>query len=378
MHGPINPNYWRKLVRIKNLLIALPLTAVLAFGVAACSDDSGSDNGGSGGGSSLSGQVAGAGASSQEAAMQAWIANFQTDNPDVTITYDPVGSGGGREQFVAGATPFGGTDAPMEGEELAGAQDRCGGVDNFVEIPAYISPIGVAYNIDGVDSLNLSADTLAQIMKGDISNWNDPAIAAENEGTELPDLKIAPVHRSDESGTTENFVGYLSDAAPDVWTFEVSGDWPVNGGEAAQGTSGVVSAINSGQGTIGYADLSQVGDLNTANIKVGDEYVEPSAEAAAAILDSSERVTGQGENVFAFNIDRTTTAAGVYPISLVSYEMACTQYDSANDGELVRAFYQYIISPEGQDAAASAAGSAPISDSLRTQIQPSVDAIGTN
>jgi phosphate transport system substrate-binding protein len=364
-------------VRIKNLLIALPLTAVFAFGVAACSSDSGSDSG-SGGGTGLSGQVAGAGASSQEAAMQAWIASFQTDNPDVTVTYDPVGSGGGREQFVAGATPFGGTDAPMEGEELAAAQERCGGVNNYVEIPAYISPIGVAYNVDGVDNLNLSADTLAKIMKGDISNWNDPAIAAENEGTELPDLAIAPVHRSDESGTTENFVGYLSDAAPDVWTFEVSGDWPIESGEAAQGTSGVVSAINAGQGTIGYADLSQVGDLPTASIKVGNEYVVPSAEAAAAILDSSQRVTGNGKNNFAFNIDRTTTEAGVYPISLVSYEMACTQYASASDGKLVRAFYQYIISPEGQDAAASAAGSAPISNSLRNQIQPSVDAIGTD
>jgi phosphate transport system substrate-binding protein len=362
-------------VRIKNLLIALPLTAVLAFGVAACSDDS--DSGSGSGGGDLSGQIAGAGASSQEAAMQAWIANFQTDNPDVTITYDPVGSGGGREQFIAGATPFGGTDAPMEDEELTGAQDRCGGVNNYVEVPTYISPIGVAYNLDGVDSLNLSAETLAKIMKGDITNWNDPEIAAENEGTDLPDTAIAPVHRSDESGTTENFVGYLSDAAPNVWTFEVSGDWPVNGGEAAQGTSGVISAINSGQGTIGYADLSQVGDLPTANIKVGNEYVEPSAEAAAAILDSSEQITGRGENNFAFNIDRTTTEAGVYPISLVSYEMACTQYDSASDGDLVRAFYQYIISPEGQDAAASAAGSAPISDQLRETIQPSVDAIGT-
>jgi phosphate transport system substrate-binding protein len=140
----------------------------------------------------------------------------------------------------------------------------------------------------------------------------------------------------------------------------------------------VVSAINAGQGTIGYADLSQVGDLPTASIKVGNEYVVPSAEAAAAILDSSQRVTGNGKNNFAFNIDRTTTEAGVYPISLVSYEMACTQYASASDGKLVRAFYQYIISPEGQDAAASAAGSAPISNSLRNQIQPSVDAIGTD
>lgn len=363
-------------MRIKNLLIALPLTAVLALGVAACSSDSDSESGSGGG--SVSGQIAGAGASSQEAAMQAWIANFQTNNPDATITYDPVGSGGGREQFIAGATPFGGTDAAMEAEELTAAQKRCGGVDNYVEVPAYISPIAIAYNLDGVDSLNLSAETLAMIMKGEITKWNDQAIAAENEGTDLPDTTIAPVHRSDESGTTENFASYLAATAPTVWDFEVSGDWPIKGGEAAQGTSGVISAINAGQGTIGYADLSQVGDLNTANIKVGNEFTKPSAEAAAQIVDISELVPGGGKNNFAFDLKRDTEQAGIYPISLVSYLMACTKYDKAGDGDLVRAFYQYIISPEGQDAAASNAGSAPISNALRTKIQPAVDAIGTN
>lgn len=363
-------------MRIKNLLIALPLTAVLAFGVAACGSDS--NDGGSGDGSSLSGQIAGAGASSQEAAMQAWIATFQQQNSDVTVSYDPVGSGGGREQFIAGATPFGGTDAPMEDEELAAAEKRCGGVNNYVEIPVYISPIGIAYNVDGVEDLNLSADTLAKIMKGDIDNWNDPAIAAENEGTELPDLTIAPVHRSDESGTTENFVGYLAAAAPNVWDFEVDGNWPVEGGEAAQGTSGVISAIKAGSGTIGYADLSQIGDLGSASIKVGNEYVAPSAEAAAQIVDVSKQVQGRGKFNFAFDLDRTTTEAGIYPISLVSYEMACTSYDSADDGTLVKAFYNFLISEEGQQVAADNAGSAPISANLRTRIQPAVDAIGSN
>ena len=93
---------------------------------------------------------------------------------------------------------------------------------------------------------------------------------------ELPDLEITPVHRSDESGTTENFVEYLSAAAGTVWTDEVSGDWPAGlpvAGEAAQGTSGVVEAVSSGNGTIGYADASRAGDLGTIAVKVGDDYV---------------------------------------------------------------------------------------------------------
>jgi phosphate transport system substrate-binding protein len=350
----------------------------LAFGVAACgSSDSDSSGSGGSGSSSVSGEIAGAGASSQEAAMDAWMVAFQDDNPDATVSYDPVGSGGGREQFIAGGTAFGGTDSPMDETELADVAKRCA-PGEYIEIPVYISPIAMAYNVDGVDDLNLSAATSAQIFAGKITKWNDPAIAADNPDVDLPDQDIVVVHRSDESGTTENFVDYLSQAAPKDWPYEVDGNWPVKSGEAANGTSGVVSAIKSGSGTIGYADLSQVGDLNVANVKVGSEYVAPSAEAAARIFEESKQIPNQGKYVFAYELDRTAAAQGLYPISLVSYEMACTNYDSADQAGLVKAFYSYIISEEGQQAAASNAGSAPIPESLRKQITPAVEAIQTS
>ncbi|MDQ2622554.1 MAG: phosphate ABC transporter substrate-binding protein PstS [Actinomycetota bacterium] len=357
---------------MKKWLIAIPLALALGLGVAAC----GSDDDSAGGSSGLSGEIAGAGASSQEAAMNGWIVGFQESNPDVNISYDPVGSGGGREQFLAGGTSFGGTDSAMDEDELKTAAERCTPGD-YIEIPAYISPIAVAYNVEGVEELNLDPSTMAQIMNGKITNWDDQAIAAENPDATLPDQRITVVHRSDESGTTENFADYLSQAAPKDWPHEVDGYWPVKGGEAAQGTSGVISAINAGSGTIGYADLSQVGELGTVNIKVGEEYTTPSPESAAQIVDVSERVKGGGKYVFAFDLARDTTEEGIYPISLVSYEMACTHYDDENEAALVKALYSYIISPEGQDAAASAAGSAPISDTLREQISPAVEAIGT-
>jgi len=359
-------------LKLKKWLIAIPLALILGLGVAACGSDDSAD--GSGDSSSLSGEIAGAGASSQEAAMNGWIVAFQEDNPDVNISYDPVGSGGGREQFIAGGTSFGGTDSAMDEGELKDAAKRCE-PGEYIEIPVYISPIAVAYNLEGVDEVNLSPSTLAKVMSGKIESWDDPAIAADNPDAELPDTRITVVHRSDESGTTENFADYLSQAAPKDWTYEVDGYWPVKGGEAAQGTSGVISAIKAGSGTIGYADLSQVGDLGTVNVKVGDEYTSPSPEAAAQIVDVSERVKGDGQYVFAYELARDTTAEGIYPISLVSYEMACTSYDSEEEAALVKAFYSFIISPEGQDAAASAAGSAPISDQLRDQITPAVEAI---
>jgi len=366
--------------KITRLLPSLAAGAVLAFGAAACGGDdegSGGSSSAASGGGTLSGEIAGAGASSQEAAMAAWIAGFQEANPEVTISYDPIGSGGGREQFVAGgSTLFGGTDAAFEDEELAGAQERCGGANNFVEVPVYVSPIAVIYNVEGVDSLQLSPDTLAKVFKGEITEWSDPAIAGENEGVELPDERITVVHRSDESGTTENLQEYLSAVAGDVRDFEVSGDWPVEGQEAADGTSGVVDAVTNGANTIGYADASQAADLGQAKIQVGDSYVEPSPEAAARILEASEKASGGGQNVVTYEVARDTEEAGTYPIVLVSYAMACTQYEDAAQGKIVGGFLKYVASEEGQQAAAENAGSAPLSEAVRSEIEPIVAKIG--
>jgi len=365
------------------ILLLVLAAGLLATTAAACgdsgsssstSDSSGTDAGT--GGASLSGEIAGAGSSAQQAAQEAWIAAFQQQNSGVTIAYDPIGSGGGREQFNAGGVIFAGSDSALADDELSAAQQRCGGPDKLVEVPDYVSPIAVAYNVSGVDSLKLTPDTLAKIFAQKIKKWNDPAIAADNSGVDLPDTNITPVNRSDESGTTQNFTDYLSQAAPSVWTNEPDSVWPIKGGEAAEGTSGVVDAIKNGDGTIGYADASQVGDLSVAQVKIGSEFAGPSAEAAAKILEESEPSGDPGKNVFTFKLNRTPDSADTYPIVLVSYLIGCTTYPSAGNAAIVKAYFNYIISADGQQTAASAAGSAPLSDSLRTKIQPAVDAIG--
>ncbi|WBB97553.1 MULTISPECIES: phosphate ABC transporter substrate-binding protein PstS [unclassified Solwaraspora] len=356
-------------------LAALPAAVMLTLGVAACGDDG--DNGsesGNGSDTSVSGNLAGAGASSQGAAMEAWIAGFTSVAPDATVTYDPIGSGGGREQFTSGGTQFGGTDAYLDEEEIAAALETCG-EQGFIEFPGYISPIAVAYNLPGVETLNLSPSVMARIFDVKITNWNDPAIAELNPDAALPDLAITTVHRSDESGTTENFVDYLAKAAPADWPYEVDGNWPAAGGEAAPQNQGVAAALRGGEGTIGYIDASLAGDLGVAAVQVGEDFVEYSAEAAAAVVDAAETVPGRPEFSFAIDLPRDTAEAGVYPIVLVSYQLACVTYDSQETVDLVKAFYSYVISEEGQQAAAENAGSAPISDELRSQAQSALDAI---
>ena len=356
-------------------LAVLAFASILALGVAACgsSDD---ETSGSSSGGDLSGEVAGAGATSQEAAQEAWTANFENENSGATISYDPVGSGGGREQFIAGGVGFAGSDAAISEEEgeMKAAVDRCQ-PGELIEVPAYVSPIAVVYNLQGVTDLQLSPATVAGIFLGKITNWNAPEIAADNPGKTLPDQAITPVHRSDESGTTQNFTDYLNKAAGDVWTEKAAGTWPVRSGEAAQGTSGVIGAVQGGNGTIGYADESQAGSLGKALIKVGDSYTGPTAEAAANVLAESKRVEGRGASSFAFDLARDTTAAGTYPIVLVSYQIACSKYSDPAQANLVKGFLTYTTSAEGQQAAARSAGSAPLSDELRSQITPAVTGI---
>jgi phosphate transport system substrate-binding protein len=362
-------------------LMAVAASAALATGVAACGgDDNGS--GSSSGGSKeqadagLSGQMAGAGSSAQAAAQEAWTAGFQQANKNVTVSYDPIGSGGGREQFNSGGTLFGGTDSAFKDDELTAAQKRCGGADNFIEAPVYISPIAVIYNLAGVDALQLKPATIAKIFSGKITKWDDPAIKADNPDAKLPDDRITVVHRSDDSGTTNNFTDYLNKAASGDWTQEASDTWPIKGQEAAEGTSGVVDAVQNGAGTIGYADASQAGELGKAKVQVSGSYLEPSPEAAAKIFDESKAVSGQGKYVFTYELNRTPKE-GTYPIVLASYAMACTKYDSQQDAKNVKGYLKYVVSAEGQQAAAKNAGSAPLPDSVRSKVEPALDAIGT-
>lgn len=327
----------------------------------------------------LAGTLVGAGASSQAAGMQGWQVGFQELNPDVTVEYDPIGSGGGRERFLEGATTFAGSDAFLKDDEFEASKERCAGDQGAINLPHYISPIAIPYNLPSIEGqLNLTPELIAGIFANTITNWADPAIAEVNPDIEFPDLAINPVHRSDDSGTTENFTDYMSQTAGDVWTFGAIEPWDIDGpggGEGGQGTSGVVAAVVAGEGSIGYADASQIGDLPAAAVGVAGEFVEFSPEAAGRIVDSSERLGGRNDFDFAIEVNRNPDTADTYPIALVSYHIVCLEYSSQEEVDLVKAFMTYIGSEAGQAASAASAGSAPISAEVRDEIAASIDAI---
>lgn len=374
----------------KNLLtrsVAVLSGVAMLTALAACGDNTAAPTGDNTGNSNtssaeaISGEFKGAGASSQQAAVEAWVAGFQGTNPDAKIGYDPSGSGAGVSTFLTGATAWAGSDASLSADQIEQSKSVCASGTAF-DIPVYISPIAVVFNLKGVSDegkhVNMDAETIAKIFDGKITTWNDPAIQDQNPDLELPATPITVVHRSDKSGTTQNFVSYFIDTVPDAWPYELSENWPNEVGQGAKGTSGVISTVQQADGTIGYADFSQVGDLGTVAVKVGEEYVEISAEAGSKVIDDSELdSSAEGENRVVVKLNHNTSAEGAYPIVLVSYDIACPAYKDADTAKFVKSWLTYVVSEEGQQTASQNAGSAPLPDSLRETVMQSIDAIET-
>ena len=373
----------------KNILIrsiAALSGIVMLASVAACGDNTASTTDSSSTDSAsktapISGNFQGAGASSQQSAVEAWIAGFQGANPDAKIAYNPSGSGAGVQTFLTGATAWAGSDKALADDEVEQSKSVCADGTAF-DVPVYVSPIAVIFNLKGVSDagkhINMDAATIAKIFDGKITKWNDPAIADQNKDLTLPDTAITVVHRSDKSGTTQNFVSYFKDQAPDSWTYDLSENWPNEVGQGAKGTSGVVSTVKQADGTIGYADFSQVGDLGTVAVKVGDSYNEISAEAGSKVIeDSKQDDTVKGDNRIVIKINHATEAKGAYPIVLVSYDIVCPAYKDTKQAEFAKAWLTYVTSDEGQKAAQDAAGTAPLPSSLKSEITKSIEAIKT-
>ena len=374
----------------KNILvrsIAALSGIVMLASVAACGDNTAAttDNSSSSDSTSkstpISGNFSGAGASSQQAAVEAWIAGLQGTNPEAKIAYNPSGSGAGVQTFLTGATAWAGSDKALADDEVEQSKSVCTEGTAF-DVPVYISPIAVVFNLKGVSDagkhINMDAATIAKIFDGKITKWNDPAIADQNKDLKLPDTAITVVHRSDKSGTTQNFVSYFKDVTPDNWTYDLSENWPNEVGQGAKGTSGVISTVKQADGTIGYADFSQVGDLGTVAVKVGDKYNEISAEAGSKVIaDSKQDDTVKGDNRIVIKINHATEAEGAYPIVLVSYDIVCPAYKDTKQAEFAKAWLTYVTSDEGQKAAQDAAGTAPLPSSLKSEITKSIEAIKT-
>jgi phosphate transport system substrate-binding protein len=291
-----------------------------------------------------------------------------------TLAYNPTGSGAGVDQFIAKQVDFAGSDSALKDDQVTKAADRCGGNPAW-NLPLVFGPVAMAYNVEGVDKLVVNADVLAKIFQGQITKWNDPAIAALNSGATLPDADIKPVYRSDSSGTTDNFQKYLAAAAPQSWTKGAGKEFQGGAGEGAQKSSGVVQAIQATPGSIGYVEKSPAAAAGLKNAEID------SGAGAVALTDDSTKAAVAAAKFKAEGMDLTldlnalyaSKEAGSYPLMLATYEIVCSKGYDADTAAAVKSFLT-VSANQGQ-ANLSAAGYVPLPDSFKERLLKSVDAI---
>lgn len=286
----------------------------------------------------LTGSLKASGATFPNAFYQKALDEFAKVAPDLDITYNSVGSGTGKKEFGSNLTDFAGTDSTVK--------DADGPTKgSYLYIPTVAAPITVSYNLAGVAKLQLSSDTLVKIFATTIKKWNDPAIATDNPGVTLPDKAITVVHRSDGSGTTNNFTKYLVAVGGTNWTLG-AGDtvaWPTTT-QAGEKNTGVAQVIKQSDGTIGYVDFSdaKASNLVFAAIKNKDgQFVAASLEGATAALAGATIAEDLTYNPL--NAPGATT----YPITAPTYLLVKPSYSDAAKGKNVKAFVKWLLT-DGQ------------------------------
>ncbi|PRZ42383.1 phosphate ABC transporter substrate-binding protein (PhoT family) [Antricoccus suffuscus] len=356
------------------------LAAVMAAGtiaLSACSDNvAASSDSGSGSGSSKidcgTGNLNLSGSTAQAKAIDAWQSDFAAVCPDITVNYDGTGSGQGITDFTAGKTDFAGSDSYLKPEEATAADAMCK-TGKAINLPMVISPVAIVYNIKGVDKLTLDAKTLAGIFSGTITKWDDPAIVALNKDAKMPSTTIGTVHRSKDSGTTDNFTKFLDKAGAGAWTFGTGKGWKAPGGEGAPDSAGVVSAVKATDGAISYVDGSDAkgNNMTTALLDTGHGGVAlDDASVGKAVAAATPAGTGNDLKV---DINYGLSEAGAYPAVLVTYEIVCEKGKDADKTKAIKAFLTYT-STDGQKKL-SDIGYSPLPAELASKVQKAVAAI---
>jgi phosphate transport system substrate-binding protein len=339
------------------------VTAAVALAVAACGSDNNTGsttNTNTTASDCASGSITGQGSTFQQNLEKQWSSDYASKCSGAQVTYTGTGSGAGIQQFGSGTIDFAGSDVVMKPDEQSAANQACG--STALHVPVTAGGIAIIYNLQGVDNLQLSPDTLAGIFEGKITKWNDPKIAADNSGVKLPSTAIKTYHRADGSGTTSVLSSYLKAASPSVWTLgsDKTLNWP--SGQAANGSSGVVAGVKQTPGSVTYAEVSfaKQNSLPTAKIKnASGSYVDISADTVSQAIGSGYSVTGTG-NDLSGTLDFTKMSG--YPISTVSYAIVCSTYKNAAKGSLVKDYLTYAVTT-GQSQA-DALGFAPLPSSL--------------
>jgi phosphate transport system substrate-binding protein len=318
-----------------------------------------------------SASLTGSGSSFVDPVMQAWVEQYKSLAPNVSINYQSVGSGQGKKDFIGKVTDFGGTDATMTDDELKQAPDA-------LHIPVVLGAVVMSYNLpDLADVLQFSGDTIAKIYLGEITTWNDPLLAADNPNVTLPDSAITVVHRSDGSGTTSIFTNYLSKVSSD-WKDKVGSgttvEWPA--GIGAEKNTGVAAGVQQTPGAIGYIELIYAlgNNLPTPAVKnhVG-KFVTPSLDSTSAAAAGALKDIPDDLRVMVTDPQEGDDA---YPISGFSWLLIHGEMQDENKAQALTDFVYWSLT-EGT-AIAKGLKYAPAPDAVLTLALQKIEQVKVN
>jgi phosphate transport system substrate-binding protein len=283
-----------------------------------------------------------------------WASTLKSDN--LTVNYNPVGSGAGQTELASGVTNFAGSDPSLKPSDVAKFTKG-----TPLQFPVAFGAITVSYNLSGVKSgLKLDGPVIAQIFMGKIKTWSDPAIKALNPGMSLPSTSITVVHRSDSSGTTQGFTTFLSDVDP-AWKSAVGEGkdvvWPT--GTGAKGNAGVAAAVHQTAGSVGYVEQAYalVNGFTYAAVKnSAGSYVLPSIPNTSAAANGITVPANLGISTI------NSPNAAAYPIVsqtfLMTYKDPCKAGASSTVASGIKRWLTYAFGA-GQKTLGAGSGQLP-------------------
>ncbi|MGD1862541.1 MAG: phosphate ABC transporter substrate-binding protein PstS [Leptolyngbyaceae cyanobacterium] len=312
--------------------------------------------------------LTGAGASFPAPLYQNWFTQLNGKVPELQVNYQSIGSGAGVEQFTADTVNFGASDVAMQDEEIEAIEK------GTILLPMTAGAIVLAYNLPGVEELNLTRDAYTNILLGNITTWNDPAIADANPDVELPDTDITVIHRSDGSGTTGVFTKHLSAISSDFASQIGEGktvEWPGTGNFiGAKGNEGITAQLQQTEGAIGYIEYGYAennGVPIAALENASGNFVRPSGDSAAKTLEAVELP----ENLRAFITDPEGDES--YPVVTYTWMMVYEQYDDPQVAKAIEVMIEYGLN-EGQ-ASAPELGYIALPDNVRERVAAAADVL---
>jgi phosphate transport system substrate-binding protein len=307
--------------------------------------------------------ITGAGATFPYPIYSKWFSEYSAAHSGVQINYQSIGSGAGIRQVTSGTVDFGAADVPMTDAQLSASKVK------IVHIPTVLGAVVPIFNVKGVKDLKIGPDVLAGIYLGKITTWNDPRLAKDNPGVNLPNEPVFIVHRAEASGTTFIFTDYLSKVSSD-WLNTVgagapSPNWPV--GIGAKGNESVASMVRQVEGGIGYVELIYAlqNNINYASVKnAAGKWLKAtpegvSAAAAGAKIPADYRVS-------------ITNAPGndAYPISSFTWLLIPSPPKDAKNGQVIKDFLQWML--DHGESEATSLHFAPLPDAVATRVKGTI------